>query len=144
MASPLVPTVLNFTSDHITAAPPRRESSIRPQISSSSNTHSSIVLGTQDAATTELGEHWQSPQRALLMEEADDNYELKLPKMRSLVIMICTNVLLQVGCFRWHVIARYCPLTSNSNPHRRPSLSLSLLAANMPNTSVAVRHFLDL
>ena len=62
-----------------------------------------MVLGMQGAATTELGE--QSPQMALLMEEPDDNYELKLPKMRSLVIMICTNVLLQVGCFRWRVIA---------------------------------------
>jgi hypothetical protein len=54
----------------------------------------------QGAAITELSE--QSPQMSLLMEEP--NYELKLPKMRSLVIMICTNVLLQVGCFRWRVI----------------------------------------
>ena len=61
-----------------------------------------MVLGTQGGAT-ELGE--QSTRRALLlMEEPDDDYELKLPKMRSLVIMICTNVLLQVGCFRWRVI----------------------------------------
>jgi hypothetical protein len=67
------------------------------------STHSPIVLGTQGAATTELGE--QRPLRALLMEEPDDNYELKLPKMRSLVIMICTNMLLQVGCFWWRVIS---------------------------------------
>ena len=95
MASPLVPTVLNFTSDHITAAPPRTESCIRPQILSSSSAHSSVVLATHDAAI-ELSE--QSTQRARLMEEPDDDYELKLPKMRSLVIMICTNVLLQVSC----------------------------------------------
>jgi len=70
-----------------------------------------MVLGMQGAATTELGE--QRLQRSLLMEEPDDNYELKLPKMRSLVIMICTNVLLQVGLLS---VARnhYCSLTSRS------------------------------
>ena len=56
-----------------------------------------MVLGTQGAAI-ELSE--QNTHRARLMEEPDDDYELKLPKMRSLVIMICTNVLLQVGCLR--------------------------------------------
>ena len=103
MASHLVPTVLNFnfTSDHITAAPLRTEPCIRPQISSSSSIHTPMALGTQ-GATTELGE--QSTQRALLMEEPNDDCELKLPKMRSLVIMICTNVLLQVGCLQWRVM----------------------------------------
>jgi hypothetical protein len=42
----------------------------------------------------DLGE--QSTRGVLLMEEPDDGCELKLPKMRSLIIMICTNVLLQV------------------------------------------------
>lgn len=97
MASSLVPTVLNFTNGHITAAPPRTEPCIRPQILSSSSAHSLAVSGTQGAAI-ELSE--QNTQRARLMEEPDDDYELKLPKMRSLVIMICTNVLLQVGCLR--------------------------------------------
>ena len=42
----------------------------------------------------DLGE--QSTRGVLLIEEPDDGCELKLPKMRSLIIMICTNVLLQV------------------------------------------------
>jgi len=104
MTSHLVPTVLNFTGNHITAAPPRTEPWIRPQYPSSSNTHPSIVPGTQSAAI-ELGE--QSRQRAPLTEELDDD-ELKLPKMRSLVIMICGDMLLQVRtrCLRWHAIIR--------------------------------------
>jgi len=95
MTSHLVPTVLNFTGNHITAALPRTEPCIRPQYPPSSSTHSSIVPGMQ------------SSQRALLTEEPDDGeHELKLPKMRSLVIMICANMLLQVRahCLRWHVI----------------------------------------
>jgi hypothetical protein len=46
-------------------------------------------------------------QRAPLTEESNiDEHELKLPKMRSLVIMICANLLLQVRtyCLRWHAI----------------------------------------
>ena len=97
MTSHLVPTVLNFTGNHITAALPRTEPCTRPQNPSSSSTHSSIVPGTQSAAI-ELGE--QSRQRALLTEEPDvDEHELKLPKMRSLVVMICANMLLQVRTY---------------------------------------------
>jgi len=96
MASPLVPTVLNFTGDH-TTVPPWTEPCSRLQNASSgtgsSDSHSSVVLGTQGAAM-DLGE--QSTRGVLLIEEPDDGCELKLPKMRSLIIMICTNVLLQV------------------------------------------------
>jgi hypothetical protein len=42
----------------------------------------------------------QNTRGVLLMEEPGDDCELKLPKMRSLIIMICTNVLLQV-CRLW-------------------------------------------
>ena len=104
MTSHLVPTVLNFTGNHITAAPPRTELWIRPQYPPSISTHSSIVPGTQ-SSTIELSE--QTRQRAPLTEElGDDEHELKLPKMQSLVIILCANVLLQVRthCLRWHAI----------------------------------------
>ena len=75
MTSHLVPTVLNFTGNHITVAPPRVESCIRPRNPSSSSTHSLIVLGAHSAAL-ELGE--QSTPRALLAEEpGDDERELR-------------------------------------------------------------------
>ena len=104
MTSHLVPTVLNFTGNHITPAPSQTEPYIRPQNPSFSGTHSSIVPSTQSSAI-ELG--GQSTRSALLIEEPDDDeHELKLPKMRSLVIMICANVLLQVRthCLRSHAI----------------------------------------
>ena len=46
-------------------------------------------------------------QRTPLTKEPNiDEHELKLPKMRSLVIMICADLLLQVRthCLRWHAI----------------------------------------
>lgn len=73
------------------------------------------------------------------MEEPDDDCELKLPKMRSLIIMICTNVLLQVRRL-WR---RLMAISPSNPPHRQHSSSLSPLAANMPSTSVAARHFPD-
>jgi len=100
MISRLVPTILNFTGNDITAAPPRTEPCICPQNPSSSSlsTHLSIVPGTQIAAIG-LGE--QSRQRAPLTEELDDDErELRLPKMRSLAIMMCANMLLQVRTHR--------------------------------------------
>ena len=98
MISRLVPTILNFTGNDITAAPPRTEPCICPQNPSSSSlsTHSSIVPGTQSAAVG-LGE--QSRQRAPLTEELDE-HELRLPKMGSLAIMMCANMLLQVRTHR--------------------------------------------
>ena len=89
MASSLVPTVLNLTGDH-TTVPPWTEPCSRLHNASSGSTHSSVLPGIQ-GATSE-----QSTREVLLMEEPDDDGELKLPKMRSLIIMICTNVLLQV------------------------------------------------
>ncbi|SRR6266851_83418 len=108
MTSHLVPTVLNFASSHtVTTAPPWTEPCSRHglQNSSSSSSHLSVVLGTQGAAS-EVGE--QSTRGALLVEEPDDNCELKLPKMRSLIIMICTNVLLQVCCLSWRAMTVSC------------------------------------
>ncbi|KAH9964517.1 major facilitator superfamily domain-containing protein [Russula dissimulans] len=95
MASRLIPTVLNFTRGH-TAAPPWTVSCGRSQNLWSERTHSSVALGTQ-GITIELGE--QSTRRVLPTEEPDGDGELKLPKMRSLVIMILSNVLLQTTFF---------------------------------------------
>lgn len=53
-----------------------------------------MVLGRQSSTTVEIGE--QSAPGVLPTEEPDHDGELKLPKMRSLVIMIFTNGLLQV------------------------------------------------
>ena len=89
MASPLVPTVLNFSNSH-TVVPPRVESYITPNPWAGS-TRSSVTLGTQ--GTIELGD--QSTQQ---IHTGEDDGELKLPKMRSLAVMIFTNVLLQVRC----------------------------------------------
>ena len=92
MSSYLVLNVLNFTGNHITTAPPWTEPWIRPQNPSSGSTHSMTVPGTQRAPLTEVSNI--------------DEHELKLPKMRSLVIMICANLLLQVRahCLRWQPI----------------------------------------
>ena len=93
MTSHLVPTVLNFTGKHISTAPSRTGPWIRPQYPSFSNTHSSIVPDTQSAAV-ELRE---GKQRAPLTGGLDDDeHEPKLPKMRSLVIVICADMLIQV------------------------------------------------
>ncbi|KAI0005417.1 major facilitator superfamily domain-containing protein [Russula compacta] len=86
MASPLVPTVLNFSNSH-TVAPPRVEPYSTPNPSARSS------LGTQGAI--ELGE--QSTQE--ILHTGEDDGELKLPKMRSLAVMISTNVLLQTTLF---------------------------------------------
>ncbi|KAI0252669.1 major facilitator superfamily domain-containing protein, partial [Lactifluus subvellereus] len=56
-----------------------------------------VVSGRQSSTTIELGE--QSARSVLPAEEPDHDGELKLPKMRSLVIMIFTNVLLQTTFF---------------------------------------------
>jgi hypothetical protein len=101
MASRLIPTVLNFTRGH-TAAPPWTVSCGRSQNLWSERTHSSVALGTQ-GITIELGE--QSTRRVLPTEEPDGDGELKLPKMRSLVIMILSNVLLQVSNLWWPGLA---------------------------------------
>ena len=106
MTSHLVPTVLNFTGNHITTASSRAEPWIRPQYPSSSNTHSSIVPDTQSAAV-ELGE---GKQRAPLTGSLDDDeHELKLPKMRSLVIVICADMLIQV---RTHYLRWYATIST--------------------------------
>jgi len=95
MASRLILTVSNFTRGH-SAAPPWAQSRSRPQNSWPERTHSSVALGTQ-GVTTELSEQSSLARRVLPAEEPDDDGELKLPKMRSLVIMILSNVLLQVS-----------------------------------------------
>ena len=92
MTSYLVLNVLNFSGNHTKTVPPWTEPWIRPQNPSSSSIHSVTVLGTQRAPLTK--------------EPNIDEHELKLPKMRSLVIMICADLLLQVRthCLRWHAI----------------------------------------
>jgi hypothetical protein len=87
----LVPTILNF--DH-TAVPSWTESYGRPQDSWPGNTRLSAVP-ERESDVIEPGE--QSTRGVVPTREPDDDGELKLPKMRSLVIMICTNVLLQVS-----------------------------------------------
>jgi hypothetical protein len=91
MVSRLVPTILSFGH---TTTPSWAESHSRPQNAWTSSTRSSVVSGRQ-GDTIELGD--QSTRSVVPTEEPDDDGELKLPKMRSLVIMIFTNVLLQVG-----------------------------------------------
>lgn len=84
MASPLVLAVLNFSNSR-TVAPPRVESWA-----------GSTLLGTQ--GIIELGE--QRTQE--ILHTVEDDGELKLPKMRSLAVILFTNVLLQVCClFGW-------------------------------------------
>jgi hypothetical protein len=99
MASCLVPTILNLAGSR-PVAHVRTESCGRPQHSWFGGTPShgrpSVELGTQ-GPTPELQVGEQSTREVPLAEEPDDDMELKLPKMRSLVIMILANSLLQVG-----------------------------------------------
>ncbi|KAH9954796.1 hypothetical protein BC827DRAFT_1240858 [Russula dissimulans] len=97
MASRLVPTVLNFAGSR-PVAHARTEPCGRPQHSCFGKTPSrpSVASGTQ-GPTLELQVGEQSTREVPLAEEPDDDMELKLPKLRSLVIMILTNFLLQVG-----------------------------------------------
>jgi hypothetical protein len=85
----LVPTILSLNH---TAVPSWTEPYSRPQDPRS--TRLSAVPERQSDAI-ELGE--QSTPRVVPTREPDGDGELKLPKMRSLVIMICTNVLIQVS-----------------------------------------------
>ncbi|KAI0307521.1 major facilitator superfamily domain-containing protein [Multifurca ochricompacta] len=93
MTSKLVPTILNFSHS---AALPWPEPHNRPQNSLTSITRTSAQTEEQ-GETIELGR--QNPRGVVPVEGPSDHGELKLPKMRSLVIMIFTNVLLQTTFF---------------------------------------------
>jgi hypothetical protein len=87
MASRLVPTILNFNHPVVLT---RAESRSRPQSTPSGNARS---FGAPDG----LEPSEQNLNVILTVEDPGDDGEFKLPKMRSLVIMLFTNVLLQVG-----------------------------------------------
>ena len=92
MASPLVPTILSFNHAEV---PTWAESQSRPQSMPLGNVRSFRVPETQGGL--EPSEQSQNALVRLTVEDPGDDGEFKLPKMRSLVIMLSTNVLLQVS-----------------------------------------------
>ncbi|KAN0138492.1 MFS general substrate transporter [Lactarius tabidus] len=91
MASPLVPTILNFNHAEIS------ESRSRPQSMHEGNTRSSGAPETR--GVLEPSEQNLNALARLTVEGPGDDGEFKLPKIRSLVIMLFTNVLLQTTFF---------------------------------------------
>ena len=92
MASRLVPTILNFSH---AVVPTRAESQRRPQSTPSGSARSFRAPETRGGL--ELSEQNLNALEILTVEDPGDDGEFKLPKMRSLVIMLFANVLLQVG-----------------------------------------------
>ena len=95
MTSPLVPTILNFNHADV---PTQAESPSRPQSMPCGNAHSFGAPETRGGL--EPSEQNLNALVRLTVEDLGDDGEFKLPKMRSLVIMLFTNVLLQVGSLR--------------------------------------------
>ena len=94
MASPLVPTILNFNHAGVSAqAEPR--SRLQSVHEGSTLARSSGVPETR--GVLEPIEQNLNALARLTVESPGDDGEFKLPKIRSLVVMLFTNVLLQVG-----------------------------------------------
>ncbi|KAF8272334.1 major facilitator superfamily domain-containing protein [Lactarius quietus] len=93
MASPLVPTILNFNHAEVSA---QAESRSRLQSISSGSVRSFGAPETR--GRLEPTEHLNTLVR-LTVEDPGDDGEFKLPKIRSLAIMLFTNVLLQTTFF---------------------------------------------
>lgn len=94
MASRLVPTILNF--DHA-VVPTWAESQSRLQCTPSGGARSFGAPETR--VGLEPSEQNSNALVTLTAEDPGDDGEFKLPKMRSLVIMLFTNVLLQTTFF---------------------------------------------
>lgn len=92
MASPLVPTILNFNHAEVSSL---AESRSRPQSMHEGSTRSSGAPETRGGL--EPSEQNLNALARLTVDGPGDDGEFKLPKIRSLVIMLFTNVLLQVG-----------------------------------------------
>jgi len=101
MASPLVPTILNFNHADV---PIHAESRSRPQSMPWGNAHSFRAPETRGGL--EPSEQSLNALVRLAVEDPGDDGEFKLPKMRSLVIMLFTNVLLQVDDVFYHRLLR--------------------------------------
>lgn len=94
MASCIVPTVLNFNHPVVSA---RAESRSCPQSTPSGGARSSGAPETQ--VGLEPSEQNLNALAMLNTEGPGDDGEFKLPKMRSLVIMLFNNVLIQTSFF---------------------------------------------
>lgn len=138
MASPLVPTILNFNHAEVST---QAETRCRPQ-----SVHEGSALARSSGAPEPLGGLEPSEQNLnalarMTMEDPGDDGEFKLPKIQSLAIMLFTNVLLQVGSL-CSGNDRHILRPSFMFPRRRFSSS-SPLVVNTPNIWVAVRSFPD-
>ena len=94
MASPLVPTILNFNHTEVSAqAEPRS----RLQSVYEGSTFARSSRAPETPGGLEPSEQNLNTLARLTVEGPGDDGEFKLPKIRSLAIMLFSNVLLQVG-----------------------------------------------
>ena len=135
MASPLVPTILSFNHAEV---PTWAESQSRPQSMPLGSVRSFRMPETRGGL--EPSEPSLNALVRLTVEDPGDHGEFKLPKMRSLVIMLFTNVLLQVSSLCSGMTSHTLTSTCSTCLRRRFS-SLSPLVVNTLNIWVAVRRF---